>query len=257
MPRTSNLSPWHRPPTPSLNNGPVQRRIRRAFIGTGKPVLSTAELMRWTHPRPGGNTHNHRRAIRGAAERYCERVGRASTVGRPILWKLKQERAILAKLSQVKELTANIYSTHNRMCHGEARNGAATEKIASGAEGPCGVGRTPRVHLSLGDKGGLSRSNSSCVSVRPPSWFWIFSTHSPSSAQGMPLQAKEPAGAFSWRGRITAFHFFGLPSTLLVFLGSYRGIQEANPNLAALYNGYSVKLTLTFWTKPWYFIIRW
>ena len=29
-----NLSPLHRPPTPSLDNGPVQRRVRRAFIAT-------------------------------------------------------------------------------------------------------------------------------------------------------------------------------------------------------------------------------
>jgi hypothetical protein len=26
----------HRPPRPSLNNGPVQRRVRRAFIAMGK-----------------------------------------------------------------------------------------------------------------------------------------------------------------------------------------------------------------------------
>jgi hypothetical protein len=84
-----NRSPPIRPPQPALDNGRVQRRIRRAYIATGLAVMSTAELLCWTHPRPGGNRHNHRRAIRGAAERYCVRVGR---VGRShaILWRLRE-----------------------------------------------------------------------------------------------------------------------------------------------------------------------
>jgi len=36
-----NLSPSHRPPQPSLNNDPVQRRVRRAFVATGQSALST------------------------------------------------------------------------------------------------------------------------------------------------------------------------------------------------------------------------
>src|SRR6266511_2058125 len=52
MAHVSNLKPWHRPPTPSLDRGPIQRRARRAFVGSGKQVLSTSEIMRWTHPRP-------------------------------------------------------------------------------------------------------------------------------------------------------------------------------------------------------------
>ena len=43
MTHVCNLSPLHRPPTPSLDNGPVQRRVRRAFIATNKPVLSTSQ----------------------------------------------------------------------------------------------------------------------------------------------------------------------------------------------------------------------
>jgi hypothetical protein len=90
MAYSSNLSAKFRPPRPSLNNGRVQRRIRRAYIATGKLVLSTSELLCWTHPRPGGNRDNHRRAIRGAAERYCERVGLSPTgSGRAILWRLR------------------------------------------------------------------------------------------------------------------------------------------------------------------------
>jgi hypothetical protein len=77
-----------RPPQPALNNGKVQRRIRRAYAALGKPVLTTSELMRWTHPRPGGNRDNHRRAIRGAAKRYCDPVARVPPYG-AWLWRLK------------------------------------------------------------------------------------------------------------------------------------------------------------------------
>jgi hypothetical protein len=83
----SNLSPWHRPPRPSLNNGKVQRAVRRGFIV--KAVLSTTELLEWTHPRGRGTGHNRRRSVRRVCERYCIRVGRGAGVGRPILWKLK------------------------------------------------------------------------------------------------------------------------------------------------------------------------
>jgi hypothetical protein len=40
----ANLSPSYRPPQPSLNNGPVQRRVRRAFVATGQSVLSTTQI---------------------------------------------------------------------------------------------------------------------------------------------------------------------------------------------------------------------
>ena len=45
-----NLSPSLYPPQPSLNNGPVQRRVRRAFVATEQSVLST------THTNLGGKT---------------------------------------------------------------------------------------------------------------------------------------------------------------------------------------------------------
>ena len=86
----ANLSPKFRPPQPSLNNGPVQRRVRRAFIVTGKPVLSTSQIVEWSHPRPGTNRHHACRSVRGVCERYCVRVGRSNSgSGRPILWRLR------------------------------------------------------------------------------------------------------------------------------------------------------------------------
>ena len=92
MAHVCNLSPLHRPPTPSLDRGPVQRRVRRAFIATGKPVLSTSQIVEWTHPRPGTDWHDARRSVRRVCERYCERVGRSdsgSGSGARILWRLR------------------------------------------------------------------------------------------------------------------------------------------------------------------------
>jgi hypothetical protein len=86
----ANLSPSHRPPQPSLNNGPVQHRVRRAFVATGQSVLSTSQIVEWTHPRPGTDRHHARRSVRRVCERYCVRVGRSdSGSGRPILWRLR------------------------------------------------------------------------------------------------------------------------------------------------------------------------
>ena len=89
MGHVCNLSPSHRPPQPSLNNGPVQRRLRRAFVATGQSVLSTTQIMDWSHPRPGTNRHHARRSVRRVCERYCKRVGRGTGIGRPLLWRLR------------------------------------------------------------------------------------------------------------------------------------------------------------------------
>ena len=79
-----------RPPRPSLDNGRVQRRVRRAFIATDKPVLSTSQIVEWSHPRPGTDWHHARRSVRRVCERYCVRVGRSdSGSGRAILWRLR------------------------------------------------------------------------------------------------------------------------------------------------------------------------
>jgi hypothetical protein len=62
-PRESRFSPappmkWEhypnlrrRPPTPSKGRGPIQVRIRRAFIASGAEVLSSSAIYEWTHTR--------------------------------------------------------------------------------------------------------------------------------------------------------------------------------------------------------------
>src|SRR5262245_12732088 len=55
-PRSAMKWPHHRnlrnrPPTPSKGRGPVQVRIRRAFIASGAEVLSSTQIYDWTHSR--------------------------------------------------------------------------------------------------------------------------------------------------------------------------------------------------------------
>jgi hypothetical protein len=41
----------NRPPTSSKGRGPVQVRIRRAFMASGAEVLSSTQIYDWTHSR--------------------------------------------------------------------------------------------------------------------------------------------------------------------------------------------------------------
>jgi hypothetical protein len=41
-----------RPGRPAAGRGHVQVGVKRAFLATGKSVLSTSELLAWTHSRP-------------------------------------------------------------------------------------------------------------------------------------------------------------------------------------------------------------
>ena len=73
-------------------NGRIKRAIRRAFIvSEGKP-LSTTDLRAWAYPRGRGGYRNgdaQCERIRRAADGLCERVGHADTVGKPILWRIR------------------------------------------------------------------------------------------------------------------------------------------------------------------------
>jgi len=73
-----------RPAKPSLNNGPVQRAARRALQALGE--ASTSEVAAWTHRNPTRRRTRHTRVVLG---RIAEIVGRAPTIGRPWLWRLR------------------------------------------------------------------------------------------------------------------------------------------------------------------------
>ena len=71
-------------------DGKIQRRLWRAFLARPGALLSTTELLPLTHPRFRGSFQNkHRLALRRAARAVAEPVGRASTIGRPIVWRAK------------------------------------------------------------------------------------------------------------------------------------------------------------------------
>jgi hypothetical protein len=74
--------------------GKVQRAIQRAIQAAG-PMVTTSVVMEWAYPRrlreaTTRDRADMSRAIRIAASRLCERVGRSTTgTGRPCLWPLK------------------------------------------------------------------------------------------------------------------------------------------------------------------------
>jgi hypothetical protein len=86
-----------RPARPSYRRGPVQTRARYALWALGE--ASTSEIMVWTHcmrehrgeRRTNGDRWSARRALLqiGAVS-----VGRAHTIGRPIIWKLPEDQEL-------------------------------------------------------------------------------------------------------------------------------------------------------------------
>jgi hypothetical protein len=70
-----NLSPSHRPPQPSLNNGPLQRRVRRAFVATGQSLLSTTQIMDWSlAPAAIGTMRAYKRIIKNKSRNPVSRT---------------------------------------------------------------------------------------------------------------------------------------------------------------------------------------
>jgi hypothetical protein len=80
-----------RPPRPALGRGRVQRNVRRAYLALNATELSTTVLLDWAYPRrrPGSLACGLYRSLYRACALHCVRVGRAQTIGRPILWKLR------------------------------------------------------------------------------------------------------------------------------------------------------------------------
>src|SRR5262245_56274747 len=83
-----------KPHAPSKGRGPVQRAIRRVFMASGAEVLNSTEIYDWAHGRrrfgrrksmPFGVYSRTLRTLRA----MCEPVGRAPTIGRPWLWRLR------------------------------------------------------------------------------------------------------------------------------------------------------------------------
>jgi hypothetical protein len=82
-----------RPHAPNAGRGRLQRQIARAFIAHG-PVLTSSDVYRWCkrwQAREFGQWE--RWSIVRILDVVAERTGRASTIGRPWLWRLKQPGA--------------------------------------------------------------------------------------------------------------------------------------------------------------------
>jgi len=81
-----------RPAAPAQGNGHVQRLAQRALLVLG--VASTSQIMRqWTccgkqHRRKPIHNHDNR-ACRRALDQIADRIGRSTSIGRPILWRLR------------------------------------------------------------------------------------------------------------------------------------------------------------------------
>jgi hypothetical protein len=69
--------------------GRLQRQIARAFVG--HPFRSTSEIYDWCYARDRSRTRSEamRWSVRRILDATCDRVGRADTLGRPFLWRLR------------------------------------------------------------------------------------------------------------------------------------------------------------------------
>jgi hypothetical protein len=96
----------NRPPTPSKGRGPVQVRIRRAFIASGAEVLSSTQIYDWTHSRrrqsrrkklPFGVYWRTLKTLRA----MCDPVERVPPHG-AWLWRLRNDGAWVIALSMAE-----------------------------------------------------------------------------------------------------------------------------------------------------------
>jgi hypothetical protein len=79
-----------RPEAPNAGRGRLQTQITRAFIAAG-PVVSSTQVYDWAFARRSQmrRSHLNRRRVWQLLREIAEPAGRASTRGRPWLWRLK------------------------------------------------------------------------------------------------------------------------------------------------------------------------
>jgi hypothetical protein len=94
-PRSPSLWPHHpnlrrRPHAPNKGRGRLQRQIRRAFIVHG-PVVSSSQVYDWCFAHKRKLSQLRRHGVWRILREVADPVGRASTIGRPVLWRLGSE----------------------------------------------------------------------------------------------------------------------------------------------------------------------
>jgi hypothetical protein len=81
-----------RPHAPNAGRGRLQTQIRRAF-DTSRDVLSTSQIFDWTYASHRAYGQRipcwHRWSVSRILRQIAEPIGRAPTIGRPWLWRLK------------------------------------------------------------------------------------------------------------------------------------------------------------------------
>jgi hypothetical protein len=79
-----------RPEKPALGRGRLQRQVARAFLAVGVDVLPASIILDWCYPRGRARLSNWNRwKVARICSELCYPVGRADTIGRPILWRLR------------------------------------------------------------------------------------------------------------------------------------------------------------------------
>ena len=74
------------PHSPNKGRGRLQRQIARCFVVFG-PEVSSSRLLDWCYTRDP--RVRHRWSVVRILRRIAEPVGRAETIGRPWLWRLR------------------------------------------------------------------------------------------------------------------------------------------------------------------------
>jgi hypothetical protein len=78
-----------RPHAPNLGRGRLQRQIRRAFVGAD--TCTSAQIYDWCFARRRRRIpQRHRYSVWRVLVRIADPIGRAETVGRPRVWKLRE-----------------------------------------------------------------------------------------------------------------------------------------------------------------------
>jgi hypothetical protein len=86
-----------RPAKPALGNGRLQRQVARACIVAGTPIVSSSTFYAWAYAgkklRGEPVSWGHRSSVKRILRTIATPVGRANTIGRPLLWKLNDDVA--------------------------------------------------------------------------------------------------------------------------------------------------------------------
>jgi hypothetical protein len=81
-----------RPHAPNAGRGRLQRQIRRAFVG--RALLTSSEVYDscYAKKRAFGEriSQRHRHSVWRILRTIADPIGRAVTMGRPVLWRLKE-----------------------------------------------------------------------------------------------------------------------------------------------------------------------